>query len=161
MGKNNWFHKIQYELVIFAFLVIQLLVTIPMPHQMNYWTVTSYFMSYEDFGFGSRMLIGSVFKLLFPFLSVKALYTAILVTLLCLMLFTAVVLGSAIRRSGDAMKAVIILAAVYLASPASIAHLFGWRNYGRFDIYLIIIAVSCLYLVNTKADYIRIVSCLT
>lgn len=136
----------RYELIIFMFLNIELFMRIPGPTAMYDWCITSYAMTYKEFGFGSRFLIGSFLNLFVPYLTVNSLYLFIFIILILLCLIVSIAMGRVINSSGwEQKEGLSILAAVYLASPASIAYLFFWGNYGRLDTYLILFTILALF----------------
>jgi len=143
--------KKYYEIFIFAVLMFEFVVLCPGIQQLNPWAVTPYFLSYQDFGFNSRLLIGSIFKMFSEHISSSAFYYCIIIIITCMNAFIAVTLGKVLRRStndkADSLKVFIML---FLASPFSLSFLFYGENFGRFDTYLIIITVIMMLIVRHK-----------
>src|SRR5665647_832106 len=88
-----------YEVFIFAVLMFEFFYVCPFIHNMNEWTVTYYFLSYQDFGFNSRLLVGSIFNFFSDYISASTLYFCILSIIIAMNAFVAVVLGNVLRRS--------------------------------------------------------------
>ncbi len=149
------YNIIKYEMFIFSFLLIELVLKIPGIDHLNPWVTTSYAMTY-DLGFSSRLLMGSLIKVVVPFLSVQILYGIILMSLILLSGFTAVLIGRVIRTADiGAKNLVIVLAILFLASPGSVSFLFGWTNFGRFDTYLILLTLLCIAIMaNPKRSFL-------
>jgi|GEM_PF-2241582 len=136
---------------IIAFVLsISLFSRLPEMSQLNDWCTTPYAFDYS-YGFHSRLLMGTLFKLLLSPISLKRLYVFILVSLFILILLFSVFFADTISHSNAKSRIGISYWTVLLmASPASIAFLFYWGNYGRFDLYLIGIMFIALMLVDKK-----------
>ena len=143
-----------YDLMIFLFLTFQLLIMKPDVHSIRDWCSTPYALNYS-LGFASRLLIGSLMRLLTDYLTVAFLHYFICGAMLILFAILSLFLGSCIRalrrntgytRTDEAHIAVFALISLYLASPASPAFLFHEKNFGRMDIYLIIFTLLSLFL---------------
>ena len=129
-----------YEVFIFAVLMFEFFYVCPGIHNMNEWTVTNYFFSYQDLGFNSRFFIGSIFKIFFEYISASTLYYCIFFIIIITNAFAAIILGNVIRRSPkDRLDSLKVFLALFLASPFSLSFLFDNNNFGRLDTYLIII----------------------
>lgn len=132
----------QLELLFLAILGQYFLAYLPTWGDLHDWCATPYFLTY-DFGFISRGLVGSILKLFFPYLSARLLFVIIGSCLLMLCLVTAVFLGRAVRFSEpDSRDFVFYLALLFCINPGSVAFLFSWVNYGRLDLFLILITLA-------------------
>jgi hypothetical protein len=136
---------------IIAFLLfLSLFHRLPEMTQLNDWCTTPYTFDYS-YGFHSRLLMGTLFKLLLSPISLKRLYLFILASLVILVVLFSVFFSSAIARSNDKSRIGIgYWTLLLMASPASIAFLFYWGNYGRFDLYLLGVMFTALLLVDKK-----------
>lgn len=131
--------------------MFELIILCPNIKHLNPWTITYYFFSYQDLGFNSRFLIGSIFKLFSEYISSKALYYCIFLILVGMNVFVSVTLGKVLRRSDkDSLYGLKLFLFLFLASPVSLSFLFNFNNYGRLDTYLIIISVIMLILIRRK-----------
>lgn len=143
----------KFELMIFIFLLFQLLTMKPAVEDMHDWCITPYALSYE-LGLGSRFFIGSILRLLVDIfrggiLTPKVLYYFIFTALILLCALISYVLGAAIRKSKYQLG-VGFLVVLFLASPSSVSYLFYWGNYGRLDIFLLIFSLLSLFCIRHK-----------
>ncbi len=153
MEKENkflkFFSSIKYELTIFIFLIIEYLLKCPDGSISDGCLSTTYILSYQDFGFHSRMLLGSILRLFTDYITKKQLFTFIVTGIIFLCLLVSLVVGGLIRQSNGTDKKIIIYASVlFLASPFSISYLFHSSIY--LDTYMIIIAIFSVIFVKNK-----------
>ncbi len=142
--------KIPVETWFFLIFFGYLFYLAPEPLKMHQWLSAYYLINY-DTGFVSRGLPGTILSFFNPYLRTTTLYLIIFISNLLLSFFASLILGSVLRRSEDPIrKTVIFLAFFFCVNPASIAYLFGWHNYGRYDLYLIAIAFTSFYIVLRK-----------
>ena len=128
-------------------LLSDLIARIPSIEQLNDWCTTPYVFTYQ-YGIQSRYFIGSLFNLVLSPISIKRLYFFILLSTIVLIILFAYFLGQVLRRAqSDYQTAALIFMALFWASPFSIAFLFYWGNYGRLDLYLLIVALLSLILI--------------
>jgi len=149
-GNNlNLHNKKYYEIFIFAILMFEFAVLNPGIQHMDEWNTTYYFLSYQDFGFNSRLLIGSIFKFFTEYISNSTLFYCILAVIICMNASVAVILGKILRNFPDeslsSLKVFIIL---FLINPFSLATLFDKGNFGIFDIYLVITTIIMMLVVR-------------
>jgi len=143
-----------YTLFIFAILMFEVIVLCPGISQMNPFAVTPYFLSYQDFGFNSRLFVGTIFKMCSYYISSAALYCCILMIIIGMNAFVALTLGGIMRRSShEQQERLSVFVLLFLASPFSLSFLFDAENFGRLDIYLVIITVVMMRIVKHK--YLR------
>lgn len=149
--QRNTHEKRFAELFIFGVLSFQLLVLLPDIRHLNPFVVTPYFMSYQDFGFQSRMFIGTVFRLFSETIGTSALYYTLIAVVVGLNALVAVTLGNALRRCPrDAEKGFTVFLILFLCSPFSLSFLFHAENFGRFDMYLIVLTTIMVCVVRHK-----------
>lgn len=150
MTLKKHFSKIKYELIFFSILVFDLIRYIPKIDEIYSWCTTPYLLTYK-FGFSSKFLIGSLLELAFPYLSSKILYYIILMSLVLLNILVSILLGKAVRHIKEEYQNIILLLAlVFLSNPSSVSYLFYWGNYGRLDMYLLIIAIIAVFFINNS-----------
>lgn len=147
-------NKQYYELFIFAALMFQFMVLCPSIQQLNPFAITPYFLSYQDFGFNSRLFVGSIIKLFSEYISSSAIYYCIVIVIIGMNALVAATLGKVLRRSpADGLDSMKIFLFLFLSSPFSLSFLFYGENFGRFDTYLVIITVVMMLIVRRK--YLR------
>ncbi len=141
--------RLKYELIFLGIFAYYFIVFAPgITEVLHDYCVEFYFISY-DFGFISRGLIGSLLALVFPFLTQRALYLIISAVLILLSVLTAIFLGGLLRKSDKNLKHILAyLAVLFCINPASISFLFSWSNFGRFDAWLLLITLVCLWLIT-------------
>lgn len=149
MKKIAWFlEEYAVELLVSLYLIYKMYITIA-PDIYSYVSVW-YALDYS-YGFGSRLMIGSIMHLLFgDFIDKDLVYHFLVVMLLVLCLLVAVLSGMVYRKMTDkTLKAAILfIVAFYVASPASPEYLWTAENMGRLDTYLFInaIVLAIIYL---------------
>lgn len=144
---NKIKHKIytfRREILIFFLLFFSLLCRLP--EELHGWNSAWYAMDYS-LGFDSRLFIGSVLRLFYPdFLPAEAAYTFVLLSLILLLFMLSCILGYALRQAegSAAEKGLLVLIAFYLLCPGSPSYLWTSENMGRFDMYLLIMALAAV-----------------
>jgi hypothetical protein len=147
---RSLFEKIKYELFLFIVLSYELCRFAPDISQMNPWVTTPYTLSYR-FGFGSRFLVGSVIDLFTNFLSVTLLWCILFAVCAVLIGLVSIIGGRLIRKSEHALKPfVIMVIALFLASPASVSYLFAGGMFGRLETYHLIFVLVALCIMRLK-----------
>lgn len=132
------------EILIFLLLFITLLCQLP--EELHGWNSAWYAMDYS-LGFDSRLLIGSLLRLLYPgFLPAEAAYAFVFFSLILLLLLLSWALGHALRQieGQPAEKGLLLVILFYLLSPGSPSYLWTSENMGRFDMYLLITALAAI-----------------
>jgi hypothetical protein len=115
--------------------------------EVTSWCITPYALSYR-LGFISRGLIGSLLRFFIPNLTIKHIYIFILANILLLCALTIFFMHKiAVRAYDESKSGIIFLLGLFLVNPASIAFLFYWGNYGRFDMYLIMTLIISAILI--------------
>ena len=142
-----------------AVYLLYLLLTTVSPHIYGYVTVW-YALDYS-YGFGSRLMIGSILHIFTgEYISVAQAYHFVVAALVILCLMLAVFAGMIYRKApdGSVKNAVLFLIVCYLASPASPAYLWTDENMGRLDTYLfintLILAFVYLRVKNISVKYL-------
>lgn len=142
--------KYKIEGMVFLVFMMELLKTIPVMEELDSWCTTYYTIGYE-FGFSSRLLIGTLTGLAFPQLYASTLYALLIVIAILLSGVAAFVIGKYIRLvAQDVRPIAMYLCALWMASPASVSYLFQQNTFGRMDTFLVLytlliflICVSC------------------
>ena len=117
---------------------------LPLIHQLNDWCTTPFVFTYK-YGIESRFLIGSLFNILLSPISIKRLYFFVIISILFLILLFSLFVGKLIRSTDPQYRiGVLLLIGIFLASPFSFSFLFYWGNFGRLDLYLIIVTLIAL-----------------
>lgn len=147
--------KYRYELMFSVVLLAYLMYYIPVIDELTSWTITPYALNY-DFGFISRGFIGSIIRLVIPNLTIKHIYIIILMNTLLLCGLTLYFMHKMLIKAYDESKSgIIFLLGLFLVNPGSVAFLFYWGNYGRFDMYLIAsLIITALLLIYDKCVWI-------
>ncbi|MCM1296450.1 MAG: hypothetical protein NC311_13005 [Muribaculaceae bacterium] len=109
---------------------------------VNAWYVINY-----SYGFGSRLLVGSLVSLLTGgFVTKTFAYNFVLAALGTICILLALVIGSVYKKMPDRQSkaAVLFLAVFYLMSPASPEYLWTAENMGRLDTYLFLLSLVAI-----------------
>ncbi|MGN0161924.1 MAG: hypothetical protein ACI4AQ_11085 [Lachnospiraceae bacterium] len=145
--------KYKYEVMFMVTLMMYLIYYIPALSEVTHWTITPYALSYR-LGFISRGFIGSLLRLVIPNLTIKIIYLFIFVNILLFCGLTLYFMHKILWKAyDDSRNGLIFLLALFLVNPGSIAFLFYWGNYGRFDMYLLV----CLILIALMVIYDRLI----
>lgn len=136
------------DILFFGILLAYMLYYLPEKSQLHGFCLTPYFLRYSDFGFISRGLIGSILGIFYPYLSADTAAAFIFISQILLCIFVVVFLRM-VRKRADACTrtGILFLSFVFAVNPGSVAFLFYWGNYGRFDLYMIAAAISCCMIV--------------
>ena len=142
---KHTFNIFKFELIIFLFLILTFILSIP--KELHGWTTAWYAMDYS-FGLDSRLLIGSLLRLVYPdFIDVQVVNLFVIISTILLLILLSYVLGYAIKNAGKETykKGLLYIVILYLICPGSPAYLWSMENYGRLDLYLLIFtAVSII-----------------
>lgn len=145
----------QYEIAVFAMLLAALMLTFPNLYALGKSNSLYYVLPYKDFGFQSRLVVGSVVRLFTDYITEKSIFTIMAVITLFFILAVSLMAGRIIRaavRRGDVEAEV--LAVLFIACPVSVQYLFTSNNMGRLDLYLILITALILYCIrHNKAKW--------
>jgi len=144
-----------YEVFIFAVLFLEFICNIPDISRLNFWNSIYYVLSYDAFGFNSRLILGSIIHIFTDYISTKTVYIFINVSTVLFIVFITAVVGKVARtisKNTDIDAEIFIV--LFCACPVSILYLFNVENFGRLDLYLIFISVLILLCVkNNKAKW--------
>ena len=157
LGKiRNGLRKYSVELMVGIFLLYSIYINRAdeIYGYVNPWYVIDY-----SYGFGSRLLIGSIMHLLCGKVVTSTAAYGFVVAMLCVLsIVVALFSGYIYRRikDSDIRKAVLFLIVFYLASPASPEYLWVAENMGRLDAYLFLITVILAFVYfGVKNTYVR------
>jgi len=131
-----------YEIPIFIFLFFEFLIKTS-DSSMDPMDMMSYLVTYK-FGFGSRMLIGSVFSLFTDQITKHLIYITSVTLFLILILLISLLLGGILRKSQPELRqTTTVFILLFLASPYSVTYLLG-VNAPQLDIYWLILTLLSL-----------------
>lgn len=123
---------------------------------VNAWYVINY-----SYGFGSRLLIGSIINLLTGgFVTKTFAYNFVLCALVAISVLLGVVVGRVYKKMPDSKTkvSVLFLTVFYLMSPATPEYLWTWENMGRLETFLLLLSLVIIlinfYVKSTYAKYI-------
>lgn len=147
-------YEYSMELMVAAYLIYSLYINRAggIYGYVNSWYVINY-----SYGFGSRLLIGSLINMLAgDFVTKRFAYNFVLAALCTICILMAFVIGRVYRKMPDKQSkaAVLFLAAFYLMSPASPEYLWTWENMGRLDTYLLLLSLVAVIVFFTAKNVI-------
>lgn len=139
-----WFQNAP-GIIIFLFLTVQFFMNCP--DHLQPWSAWSYAVDYS-MGFSSRMLIGTLLSMLcHGFVSESAATVFCVISTLLLNGLIAFLLNTVVSRSTPTEKsAVVFLVLCYVSSPGSVASLWTLANWGRLELYNLIITLFSVIL---------------
>ncbi len=152
-------NQYQIEITVFLVFLVSLFLQVPAMEELDSWCTTYYTIGYE-YGFSSRLLIGTIAGIIFPQLYTSNLYILLLAVAVLLSLLAAVTIGAFIRSVNTGQKGMAaFLSVLWIASPASVTYLFQQNTFGRMDMFLLIdtllIFLVCL-LMDKKEKWILV-----
>lgn len=142
-------NKCYVEVIIIGYLLYKLLIN--RSKLINGYVSLWYAIDYS-YGFGSRLLIGSILRKLSPggFTEDSTAYAFVIIALMVLCVIIGLLLGMLFRKiskiNSDVGFAAAILIILYLASPASPEYLWTDANMGRLDTYLLINTIIIIFI---------------
>ena len=141
---KSFVEKNKYAFGMFILFSVMMLLKMPPYDGLSTFSTTIYTATY-DLGFSSRFLVGSIIYLFTDFLTAKALYVIIVVSTILMTALVSYLLGYMPGRlEGDAGSGARALMLLYAATPSSIICLYKDNNFGRYDVYLIIVTLLIL-----------------
>lgn len=151
----------KYELMAAVIMLAYLIYYIPKITDVTAWTIMPYALSYR-LGFISRGFIGSLIRIVIPNLTCKHIYIIILVNILLLCWLTLFFMHKILKRAYDVdITGIIFLLGLFLVNPGSIAFLFYWGNFGRFDMFLLMtLFITALFVIYDKCVWLVPVLCI-
>ena len=141
----NVLQKYGIDLMVCAYLIYSLMIN---RAQDIYSYINGCYVIDYSYGFGSRLVIGSLMHLLFgEVIGAKQAYGFVVFCLALLSILLAVFIGTVYRRVDDKKGkiAIVFLSVFYLMSPASPEYLWTWENLGRLDTYLYILTLVIMF----------------
>lgn len=147
--------KYRLEAAAAVMLIIYLIQYIPLIDDTISWCITPYTLSYK-YGFISRGLVGSVIRLFIPDLTIKHIYLIIGINTVIMCMLTVYFISVIKRNVNDAvMNVYMYLAMLFIVNPGSVAFLFYWGNYGRFDLFMVcILLISSILIIRNRILWI-------
>ena len=145
------FSSIKYELCIFVLLAIQAISNL-YPHFGVGEYIRLYYLIDYSMGKTSRVLIGSLVKLLNPDPSPEWIAGFCMIVLGAVLLFSAIVIGKVIKCADSEIKSQTLVLAAF-----AITGMFTFSNFSQYlgflDIWMYILALIAIFCINNK--YLR------
>lgn len=144
-----------YGIAVFAMLSAVFLLTFPNLYTLGKSNALYYILPYKDFGFQSRLVVGSVVRLFTDYMTEQSIFILMVVITLLFILAVSFIVGRiiklAVRRDDIGAEMLVVF---FIACPVSVQYLFTSNNIGRLDLYLILITALILYCVpHRKAKW--------
>lgn len=154
--------KYKYEFAAGFILLLYMLYYLPRTEDLHDFCVIPYALSYRELGLISRGVIGSLLDLFFRYITINEIWTVIFIQQLLLIILTIYFLSIVKKHSANSEQTgFLFLEVVFTVNPASIAFLFYWGNYGRFDLFMIAASmVISLLIIKGKGKFIIPVLCI-
>jgi hypothetical protein len=138
----------RYETLLFMMFLLTYLFQAPGINNLNPFTAIYYVLSYADFGFKSRLVVGSFIRIFMDYVSAGFVFGLMHVLSIMFIGSAAVVLARTARRieMNSGINA-DLLVLIFVASPVFIQYLFNINNFGRLDLFSVWLAVAifCWY----------------
>jgi len=151
IGCNQNKNRPYYEAVVFLMLVTAWVVQVPDVERLSPYTSVYYVLSFSDFGFQTRILIGSIVTAFSNYVSNRVIYIIISVLSAAFIGIISLVVGHLMRIiAQNESESIWILPTLLLACPLSIQYLFNANNYGRYDLFSIEMAVLILFCIRSE-----------
>ncbi len=144
-------YKWKYEAVIFLATMIPVLLNIDKLSEIHHMFVLHYLPDFS-MGINSRVLVGSVVKLLNPNPTEEWLTNFAIVFLILGMILTSIVLGKVVKKSTSENKLSVWVFILFFVSGAYTISLFS-RFFGMLDIHMYILAILAVVFAGNK--YLR------
>ncbi len=154
--KKTW-SEVNYEIIYFAIMLFRFFTLLP--PKINWWVSTYYACDYSH-GFIQRGFIGQIFKFVTNNdISKDKAYVFIYIHTCVLMTLLAFLFGAIIRsiKKESCKKTMNTLFLVYIFMPFSLSYLFGYSNFGRFDLYLYIITLIQIFMLYRNPKLYKII----
>ena len=151
-----FFEKYGIDLMICTYLIYSIMIN---RAQNIYSYINGCYVIDYSYGFGSRLVIGSLMHLLFgEVIEAKQAYGFVVFCLIVLSILLAIFIGEVYRKveNRDVKIAIIFLTLFYLMSPASPEYLWTAENLGRLDTYLYILTLIIMFItLKIRNEYIK------
>ncbi len=151
---KKWMNNHCIDLSVAAILLFQLFISVPKEiyGYVDVWYVLDY-----SYGFGTRLMIGSILHLfLGDYISgqVAAAFVTGSLAVLCILL--SILAGECFRKAKtqNSRITVAFFVALYVASPASPAYLWTAENFGRLETWLFIIAILLVFVYLKVSSFV-------
>lgn len=152
----GFLQKYGIDLMVFSYLVYNLMIN--RAHNIYGYINGCYVIDYS-YGFGSRLMIGSLMHVLFgDVIGAKQAYGFVVFCLVLLSALLAIFIGNVYRRVEDKKSkiAIVFLTIFYLMSPASPEYLWTAENLGRLDTYLYILTLILMIItLKLKNQFVK------
>ena len=153
---SRWLNKYGVELMVAGFLLYSVYIN---RADNIYSYVKPWYVIDYSYGFGSRLLIGSILHLLCGEVVTDAAAYGFVVAVQCLLCVVIALFAGYIYREGanqEVKIAVLFLIVLYLVSPASPEYLWTVENMGRLDTYLFLVTILMAFVYfGIKNAYLR------
>lgn len=132
-----------YGIAIFILWMIQLI--LQLPEEITRWVECWYAVDYS-MGLGSRFLIGGILSLFYnEYMDRRIAYTFCMIMMVLLVALCSFMLGKLLNKTKYKV-AVLFLIACLWACPASLASYWNVKNFGRLEVYTLLISLACVCL---------------
>lgn len=148
----NFFSEWKYEIAIFIFLITFGLFVAPSFCYVAKWPFSFYLLDYK-LGFGSRLLIGSIFNFIFKgFLRYETVGLIVFCFTSFFCLLISLFLGKIVKRAEKSERnlGVLFLVLLYLALPTRFSSYFHPDFMGYLEIYIFGLVLLMIYLFLNK-----------
>lgn len=136
--------------IVISYFLISLVYYMPSIGYSEHYIFTSYSLSYEE-GFNSRFLIRSIFQLFYRTVSYENIRLFVLYFLGLLIILTSIFITKIIMVGYSKKKMLVIVCAIiFMVFLASITYFFNYANFGRLDMYWVLIVFIIVLYSNRK-----------
>ena len=153
---SAFLEKYGIDLMVSAYLIYSIMIN---RAQDIYSYINGCYVIDYSYGFGSRLVIGSLMHLLFgEVVGAKQAYGFVVFCLVLLSVLFAMFVGTVYRKVNDKKGkiAIVFLTVFYLMSPASPEYLWTWENFGRLDTYLYILTLIIMFVtLKVNNQYVK------
>lgn len=151
--KVEKFRGIQWGLIIFLYLFIELI--FELPEQVDYWVSLWYATDYS-MGIGSRFFIGTILSFFNKdYLEHDTVYGFCFVTMLIIIALISMILNEVIKKSKND-SGIIYIIIVFFSLPGFVSGMWTADNWGRLETYgLLIGLVSIIIFEKISNIYVR------
>lgn len=154
-GNNGQFLK--HYILFFLIFIVYYIIDIVTPQQIDTYIATQYLTSY-DLGFISRGFIGSLISLLFNKISTLHIHFIVTMCNLFLISIATYFVTKVYVSVEQKLKFVIFCIVLFFCiNPAGITFLFNQRNFGRLELFSVIIMLISVIIIMKRSKLVYIV----
>ncbi|MCX8131535.1 MAG: hypothetical protein N3I35_15760 [Clostridia bacterium] len=148
MRIKRWFSTYYQEVVLVLLSLVIFNRNMPSAANINPWTATPWVVSYEN-GFVSRGLLGTILSKLIPVVTLNNLhlvFTVVYLIFLLGLLIPLIIILRKVNRDDTLYKFMLF----FILNPATVGMYANKPNFGRFDVFMILITIICLVVLSIK-----------